>query len=303
MTVKESVKYKKVHGKFGIVSADPMPTSEELKNYYAEKYYQNANGTTTYESSYTEKELEHKLLEADIALQCLTEVYENTRDDISLVEFGCGEGFFLKQVNKRTKWQFIGVDFSQYGVEKWNPEILNQCQFGDVYLFLEKYKKEGKKFDVCVLRNVLEHVIDPKKLLADLREILTSTGTLLITVPNDYSKTQLLAKKLNYIDDDFWFLPPDHLYYFNSDNIKTFVQESGYKIKDIYSSFPVDFYLFHSGSNYVQNKENGKDAHFARVTLDLLLAEAGLDKILNLYRSFVECGVGRDITLALTKNE
>ncbi len=278
-----------------IVCADPLPDVVELREYYESKYYQDANGTTTYDAIYTEEELQHKILEADLAVMA---IQQNSANRVSLLEFGCGEGFFLQQA-LQAGWQAHGIDFSRFGVEKWHPNLLSACSFGDSYDYLNKYILENKTFDVCALRNVLEHVLDPQGLLLDLRKILNPGGILLLTIPNDYSVLQQFALEQQHIEHDFWFQPPDHLYYFNTTNITKFVESLNYKVIDMYSSFPVDVFLLHPGSNYIKNKANGKPAHFARVNMDLLMARSGIDNLLNLYRSMAKCGVGRDITVIL----
>lgn len=293
------MKYKQKIIEYGISCADPLPTLKELKEYYEEQYYQNADGTTTYEATYTEEELAHKKLESNLALFALKEQLFSTDQSVSLIEFGCGEGFFLKQVASQTDWNARGIDFSEFGVKKWHPELLDICEFGDSYDHLNSYIKQSQTFDICVLRNVLEHVIDPQKLLKDLKKLLSENGLLLITVPNDYSLLQMQALESNLVDHAFWFLPPDHLYYFNTENLTHFVEAQGYKVIDMFSSFPVDFFLFHPGSNYIKNKNQGKEAHFARIKLDLLMAQSGFQNLLNVYRAMVKCGIGRDITVIL----
>lgn len=285
---------------YGVCCADPLPKIEDLKEYYETKYYQEANGTTTYESVYSQKELDHKMLEANLAIQALKDLIPHHDTPLSLLEFGCGEGFFLKQVSAQTPWAVKGVDFSKFGIEKWNPDLLERCDFGDSYFYLNQYIQENRCFDICALRNVLEHVIDPKNLLTNLRKIIASNGFLLITVPNDYSVLQMYAMANGQVDKDFWFLPPDHLYYFNAENIRSFVEDVGYRVVDMFSSFPIDMFLFHPGSNYVKDKTNGKAAHYARITLDLLMAQSGVKNLLALYRSMASCGVGRDITIIVS---
>ena len=91
------MKYQKKIINHGIVCAHPLPNNEELKQYYESKYYQNADGTTTYDNAYSEEELQHKILEANIAALAIKEHLKSPNQTISLLEFGCGEGFFLNQ--------------------------------------------------------------------------------------------------------------------------------------------------------------------------------------------------------------
>lgn len=291
--------YSKKSIEFGIIRADPLPNEHDLMKYYETKYYQQSNGNkTSYDSQYHPDEIEHKILESNIAIEALKNCLGNSVADNVLVEFGCGEGFFLKQALQSFK-SVQGIDFSRYAIQKWHPNLEKFCLFGDFHHQIEDYIQKNKLFDVCVLRNVLEHVIDPSVLLNSLKLILKPNGLLLIKVPNDFSALQAMAISLGHVSTEDWFEPPDHLYYFNTQNIQPFLQDLGFKIIDMYSSFPVDFFLFHPGSNYINNRQNGKAAHFARIHLDILMSRSGIPQLLNLYRSMAKCGVGRDFTVIL----
>lgn len=294
--------YAKKHLDSQIVSVDPLPTPQELSRYYAEKYYQESDGKkTTYDASYTADELAYKRLESQMSLQGMLESLPAGKTAPVILDLGCGEGFLVKEAVD-AGYQVTGVDFSSFGVEKWNPSVAAVCEFGDIYDFLDQCVSVGRRFDVCILRNVLEHVIDPPALLAQIRTILTDDGIALITVPNDYSALQKLAMDRGHIDREFWFAPPDHLHYFNTVNIVPFMKDNQLSVIDMFSSFPIDFFLFHSGSNYVADKAQGKQAHFARIAIDLLLAEQGMEKFLQLYRSMAACGIGRDFTVVLRRS-
>lgn len=282
-----------------IVSVDPLPTAQELSRYYAEKYYQDSDGKkTTYDTTYTPDELAYKKLESQMTLQGMRENLQVDKPLLSILDLGCGEGFLVKEAADQG-YQVTGVDFSSFGVDKWNPSVSAQCEFGDIYDFLNNCVTTGRKFDVCILRNVLEHVIDPPQLLKQIRQILSKDGIALITVPNDYSDLQKLAMDKGHINREFWFAPPDHLYYFNTENIGPFMQQNNLTVVDMFSSFPIDFFLFHQGSNYIADKSLGKQAHFARITIDLLLAKQGMNKFVQLYRAMAACGIGRDMTVVI----
>lgn len=298
---KKRMTYAKKHLEGGIIAVDPLPDEKALSEYYARKYYQESDGKkSTYDASYTPDELEYKKLESRMTLQGMEENISVGRKSLSILDLGCGEGFLVNEAVEKG-YQVTGVDFSSFGVEKWNPEILKNCVFGNVYDFLSRNKESEEKYDVCILRNVLEHVIDPPSLLRQIFDVLCDDGIALITVPNDYCDLQKLAMEKKYIDREFWFAPPDHLFYFNTKNIVPFFEKNGFTVLDLFSSFPVDFFLFHSGSNYVMDSAKGKEAHFARISIDLLLAKEGMDKFVNLYRAMAACGIGRDFTVVVRK--
>jgi 2-polyprenyl-3-methyl-5-hydroxy-6-metoxy-1,4-benzoquinol methylase len=291
--------HKKDH--HGIVRVDPLPSIQGLQDYYATKYYQDSDGKkTTYDTTYTPQEIAYKQLEARLTLQGMIENISPQIDRPRILDLGCGEGFLVKEFSLQG-YDVTGVDFSSFGVSKWNPEVMDRCRFGDIYEDLNQVKSRGETFDVCILRNVLEHVLNPESLMSQIRDVLSPDGIAMVTVPNDYCDLQKLAMDKGYIDREFWFAPPDHLTYFNTKNIKLFMQDCQFVVKDMFSSFPIDFFLFHPGSNYIADRTRGKSAHFARIDIDLLLAREGMDKFLALYRAMANCGVGRDMTVVVAK--
>src|SRR5690606_1488856 len=101
-----------------------------------------------------------------------------------LLDVGCGEGFVLAYFQKHG-WSVRGIDYSDFGIKNFNPDLVANFEKGDIYTIIDKMIKDEDKFDVLWLGNVLEHVPDPVKLLLDLRKLLSVNGSLVITVPND----------------------------------------------------------------------------------------------------------------------
>lgn len=154
-----------------------------------------------------------------------------------------------------------------------------------------------KKYDIIILRNVIEHVLDPIGLIKSLKEIINPKGLVAFSFPNDYSLVQDLSKKMGYIKEEFWFCPPEHLTYFNTDTGKKFSEKCGLKVIDIFSIFPVDFFLLTPASNYLEQPQIGKFVHKARMEMELTLWEKGKDSTLDLFRQFANNGIGREITI------
>lgn len=282
-----------------IICCDPMPEEEYLKSYYKKKYYQEGKGS--YDLKYTEEEIQHKIYEADlIVYSLLNYLGDKSISDCKLLELGCGEGFLLSQSFK-AGFNVLGVDHSSFGIKKWYPNLYdNFFVESDIYQFLQNKNNQGA-FDVCIIKNVLEHVIDPIGLLNDIKYILQPQGKLVVAIPNDYSRLQKKLLDLGLVSIEEWFCPPDHLHYFNTDNFSSYVAAVNYKVLDMYSSFPVDMFLLNQHSNYFNDKSKGKEAHYSRIRMDLLIKDSGFTEALNLYRSMAKCGIGRNFTTILQK--
>lgn len=284
--------------KHGFVSAFPLPSAEELADFYANLYYQKPQ-TKTYQDSYSEWELQHKRLGADILIKAFEEsVGHPLGAPEKYLDIGCGEGFTLHSA-RASGLAVSGFDFSSFALQKFHPDLLSSFQAGDAMTILPQLASNGVSFEYCSMLNVLEHVIDPIALLEGVKSVMAKGGRLAITVPNDFSAIQKKLRALGHLDRDFWFCPPQHLHYFNTKNLPGFLKELGFTLLDMYSGFPIDIFLLHPGSNYVANPDNGPHAHRARVEADLLLAESGAGAYLNLCRAMATCGLGRDFTVIL----
>jgi len=285
----------------GFISASPLPSMGELRKFYAEMYYQSPQ-SSSYQESYPDWEIKHKKYKSSILLKALAEASGRPfRKGIDrYVDIGCGEGFVLNAASAH-EICVQGFDFSEYGIKKFHPELLCCFEAGDAMSILRRLSEEGALFDYCSTINVLEHVIDPVGFLQAVFAITTAGGTIAVTVPNDFSSLQSRLRELNFVTRDFWFAPPAHLHYFNTVNLPLFLESQGFEVVDMYSDFPVDLFLLHPGSNYIEDPKNGPAAHRARVEADLFLAESGDESYLNLCRAMAKCGIGRDFTVILRR--
>jgi SAM-dependent methyltransferase len=273
-------------------SVEPRPNPEALKAFYSQAYFQDSHGT--YAQAYSDVELRHRALLADLMLHALDEARGGPGG--RLLEIGCGEGWFLKAASG-AGYDVRGLEFSDYGLKRFNPELAGRVQFGDAFEALDRLIDETSAFDVCVMEHVLEHVLDPEALLARLPSILRPGGAVAITVPNDFSAVQLKGEALGHIDHPFWVAPPQHLNYFNSESLPRLLARMGFEVLGGYASFPIDWFLYHPGSNYVRHPEAGKAAHEARMALDLVMAGRGMAAFHGLAKAYLACGVGRSLTL------
>lgn len=271
------------------------PTSQELQQYYADKYYQEAKGS--YELEYTKDELRYfraKLEQRSVVLRH----HLSSLSSRTLLDVGCGEGYALAFFREQG-WAVKGIDFSSAGVESKNPACKDVLATGDIFELLQAEIATGRTYDVVWLQNVLEHVIDPLDLLKSLRTLVSPGGLAVVTVPNDCSITQRGALAHQHIDSAFWVAPPDHLTYFDHASLTSAANETGWDCVEMLGDFPVDWFLFHPGSNYVRDKSAGKAAHKARVQIENIIHEQPIEDVLRFWSATAKLGIGRDITAFL----
>ncbi len=185
--------------RFGFYEIINKPTMEELKNYYAEKYYQEAHGS--YEKFYSEDEIlyfKNKLSQKHIIINELL----GTKPPKTFLDIGAGEGWALDFFKKRG-WYCTGLDYSEFGCKKYNDSCLADMLVGDIYDNLNRLIVNKKRYSVILIDNVLEHVINPISLLNNTRELIDKGGVLVIEVPNDFSVIQNYLLEQKYISQPF----------------------------------------------------------------------------------------------------
>lgn len=276
---------------FGFWEIKDKPTPEDLHKYYSDKYYQEAKGS--YEFEYTSEELGY----FQVKLEQRLAVIKRFRGEAtgSLLDIGCGEGYNLAFFREHG-WSVRGIDYSSAGVISKNPECLEYLFTGDCYHLLLEEISLGNTYDILWLQNILEHVIDPIELLRILKKLISPEGILVVTVPNDFSITQIFAQKYNHIDSDFWVVPPDHLNYFSAESLQNIAGATGWKCMEMLADFPIDWFLFHPGSNYVRDKKQGKAAHMARIQLETIIHRQPIEDVVCFFSALAGIGFGRDIT-------
>ena len=102
-----------------------------------------------------------------------------------VLDYGCAHGHYTVPIAKTFPMgEFVGVDISERAVKaarKWaERDIVKNASFIQMF---DGVLNTLDKFDVIIAGEVLEHVIDPWKLLDDLRACLKPGGCLIITTP------------------------------------------------------------------------------------------------------------------------
>ena len=139
---------KVVKNKFGFYSTKDMPTANELSEYYEKRYFQESAGL--YRSEYNQDELVYFDNKAKVA------EYICQKSIGSLLDVGCGEGYFAKYF-KEKNCDIKTLDYSSHGISNHNPELLETHITGDVFKLLEditnKEIKEGfRRIEIALKR-------------------------------------------------------------------------------------------------------------------------------------------------------
>jgi len=287
-----------IKNKFGYYEIKDKPTVEVLEKHYQEKYYTESK---TYQTTYSEEEKENIINAIDRKYIALQEWLSLPKKVPTLLDVGAGEGFVLNYFNN-LGWRVQGLEFTQNECNRHNPQVLEKMIVGDIYQNLSSLidSSEGK-FDIVWLAGVLEHVLDPEKLLDMLLQVISDSGILVVLVPNDFSDVQKYLTEKGYISGEFWVCPPSHLSYFNKSGLTNLCEAVGWNVRRCLGSYPIDFQLFHSATNYVNKPQTGRDSYLASVAIEGIMHKVSPELLNDYFESLANLGMGRDITVFLTK--
>ena len=284
------MKFSEKKNLLGFIQATPTPTKEELNSFYENKYFQNQKGS--YQNNYSKNEIEYFY---NVALVS-EKICKSLQIETSLLDIGCGEGFFSAKCLD-LGWSIKCVDFSEYGIDKFNPHLKKYFKKSDIYDFIEQSISNKENYGMINLQHVLEHVTDPISLLEQLKKILKKSHSVLrIKVPNDYSSFQKLLKESNFTENT-WFVPPEHLNYFNNRNIIPLLDSCGFRVTKALGDFPIEIFITNEHSNYSKNKSLGKQAHVSRTLIENFLIEENIDHYISLSESLFQNGMCRNLTI------
>lgn len=140
------------------------------------------------------------------------------RQEGRLLDVGCGAGAIM-QAAARAAWVASGTEISRTAAEH------NRAQGFEVFcgeLAAARYP-EGH-FDVVVTSEVIEHVPDPRVLLAEINRVLRPGGLLWATTPHARGlSAHALGLKWSIIS------PPEHLHLFSASGLKQLLREVGFR--------------------------------------------------------------------------
>lgn len=132
-----------------------------------------------------------------------------------ILDVGCHTGYLLRYLAE-SGYKCVGVD-----IQKENMELANKISKGNPkFYFLNaerlsfKFKKE---FDAVILLDVLEHCLNDKKVIKEVKKVTKKDGWVFINLP----------KNCEYPDDS-----GEHIRDYNEQNIKEFLgQEKNFNLE------------------------------------------------------------------------
>jgi len=145
---------------------------------------------------------------------------ERFRAPGTLLDLGCGPGTFSAVARSRG-WRPLGLDV--------NPQSVAHCRERGIEAICDVFPSPalgGRRFDVVVMNDFLEHMPDPGAALAEARRLLADDGVLFLTTP-DVGSVMARLTRARWLH----LKPNEHLVYFDRRTIDRLLARTGFRIK------------------------------------------------------------------------
>jgi SAM-dependent methyltransferase len=192
-----------------------VPPDFDPATIYTRDYFQGGqrDGYADYQGSDKERAVEFRKLLEDLSSAGI--------GSGKLLEVGCAYGYFLDEA--RESFQVSGIELSEDAVADCRARGLDVVRYPVPSFFAER-----GPFDVVVMLDVLEHLVDPGLLLLELHRH-TRPGAAIVLTTGDFGS--LMSRALGRQ----WRLmtPPQHLWYFTKESIEKLLGRSGFRLVEL----------------------------------------------------------------------
>jgi 2-polyprenyl-3-methyl-5-hydroxy-6-metoxy-1,4-benzoquinol methylase len=205
----------------------PMPTEDEIAELYQQDCFYEQEQKDRIEF---DMEPEVKEWEEPRYTKQLKKVIQYTSVG-KVLDIGCGYGAMLR-VAQAQGWHTYGLELSKRCVELCNNKWQLNVQQKDIF----QANYPDNYFNLIIMDNVLEHMVQPDAVLNEVRRILAHQGVLLISVPNilglSFRCWFVYIKMMN-----IQFEPKTygHVFFYTMSTIKFMLKKHGFIIKEAYT--------------------------------------------------------------------
>ena len=188
--------------------------------------------------------------------------------DLRLMDIGCGSGWFPKYVHDNHLYTYVfGMEPSEVARKVLNLPYVSPDWPDTPY----PYTKIRASL-------VLEHVLNPHRVLLQWREHLCEHGRLLVIVPNEINS---LRKRVG----NEWWVVPRHVNYFSGASLRRLLLSSGFRVVYETATMPMEIFLL-MGINYRRNPALGRKLHRLRLQFEALFGSKAFSLYHKLYKRF-----------------
>ena len=203
--------------KCGFVYVNPRLTQEAINKLYDKDYFlgEGFDKSVQYKNEF--EELSDKDDLSDWDASTIKKLLQTDEQTSKLLDIGCGMGLFLLKA-KKIGFEVEGIELSPFAAEFVRSKGIT---VRDKSIYEEKLPENY--YDAISMKEVIEHLPDPKVALQNIYDSLKPGGVLFMTTGNYACPERKLRGK-----DWFYFMPKGHIYIFSNKTMKNYLKEIGF---------------------------------------------------------------------------
>lgn len=149
-----------------------------------------------------------------------------------ILDVGCGDGKTGSVLKEKGFKEIVGVELDPRAAERARPSY-DRIIVGDVEEEMLPFRKGY--FDCILYGDILEHLVDPWRVLRNHREFLADEGSIVCSIPNIryYKILKALLLKGRWDYRALGILDRTHLRFFTLKTIEDMLVETGFEVKTV----------------------------------------------------------------------
>ncbi|MEP7368006.1 MAG: class I SAM-dependent methyltransferase [Dermatophilaceae bacterium] len=150
----------------------------------------------------------------------------------SVLDVGCATGYLAEALVQRG-CVVSGIEYDRDAAEQ-AEQFLDQLVIGDLNELDLGQAFQGRTFDVIVLGDILEHLVEPEDVLARLVGLLAPGGSVVISIPNvAHGSIRLALLQGSWDYRDLGLMDRTHIRFFTRGTLLAMLRAAGLAAVDI----------------------------------------------------------------------
>ena len=184
------------------------------------------------------------VVSGDYSTSLTLPVFNAVAKGTSCLDVGCFNGNLGRELIREKGCVVDGIDYREDMLKEAKKNGYRNTYLHDLSDQKLNFSDISEKYDFIIFADVLEHLVNPKGVLALLKPKLKDDGRVIISLPNVafiLNRFFLLIGKWDY--KEFGTLDKTHLKFFTIKSAQGMVEESGFKVRKItpYNQFQTFF--------------------------------------------------------------
>lgn len=199
------------------VTTLPYPSEPQIQEHYS-RAFEEGNYNTARQHADVYMSAMNKFVKL---IKKYLEKQNLSLDNLAVLDVGCFTGDFLQCMHQQGA-DVYGIEYQQQAADIANKKLPGKIVNADI--LSDSFSLPQSKFDIITLLGIVEHIIDPARLIQRVIPWLKQNGLLIIQTPNSSSVLARLMGK-------YWppYTPVEHIHLFSIKSLKEMLKKSGFE--------------------------------------------------------------------------